>query len=93
MTPERFIVIFDGGVIGAEPRRGFTPLLGRARAGDERARGELLARVDDELRQVATRLTIRSSSGASRSAARDIQPQGVLRDSTTPWRAKRSSRR
>ena len=34
----------------------FTLILGRARKGDERARGELIALVYDELRQVASRL-------------------------------------
>jgi hypothetical protein len=31
-------------------------ILGRARAGDERARGELIALIYDELRRVASRL-------------------------------------
>ncbi len=39
-----------------EPREGLTLILGRARAGDERARGELLALVYDELRRVASGL-------------------------------------
>lgn len=39
-----------------EPPRGVTLILGRVRAGDERARGELVALVYDELRQVASRL-------------------------------------
>src|SRR5260370_24106398 len=42
--------------MGAEPRRDLTIILGRARAGDEQARGELIALVYDELRQVAARL-------------------------------------
>jgi RNA polymerase sigma factor (TIGR02999 family) len=42
--------------MGAEPPQGFTLVLGRARAGDERARGELVALVYDELRGVAARL-------------------------------------
>ena len=42
--------------MGVEPRRDLTLILGRARAGDERARGELIALVYDELRQVAARL-------------------------------------
>src|SRR3954447_15687745 len=42
--------------MGAEPQRGLTLILGRARAGDERARGELVALVYDELRRVAARL-------------------------------------
>jgi RNA polymerase sigma-70 factor, ECF subfamily len=36
--------------------RGFTLMLGRARAGDERARGDLIALVYDELRRVASRM-------------------------------------
>ena len=42
--------------MGAGPRRDLTLILGRARAGDERARGELIALVYDQLRQVAARL-------------------------------------
>ena len=42
--------------MGAEPLRDLTLILGRARAGDERARGELITLVYDELRQVAARL-------------------------------------
>ena len=42
--------------MGAEPQQGLTLILGRARAGDETARGELLALVYDELRRVATGL-------------------------------------
>ena len=42
--------------MGAEPQRDLTLILGRARAGDERARGELITLVYDELRQVATRM-------------------------------------
>jgi RNA polymerase sigma factor (TIGR02999 family) len=37
-----------------EPQQGLTLILGRARAGDEKARGELLVLVYDELRQVAS---------------------------------------
>jgi RNA polymerase sigma-70 factor, ECF subfamily len=39
-----------------EPRRDLTLILGRARAGDEVARGELISLVYDQLRQVAARL-------------------------------------
>jgi RNA polymerase sigma factor (TIGR02999 family) len=42
--------------MGAEPQQGLTVILGRARAGDERARDELVALVYDELRRVAARL-------------------------------------
>ena len=40
----------------AETPQGLTVILGRARAGDERARGELIALIYDELRRVAARL-------------------------------------
>ncbi|HZW29803.1 MAG TPA: ECF-type sigma factor, partial [Isosphaeraceae bacterium] len=40
----------------AESQRGLTLILGQAREGDERARSELLARVYDELRRVASGL-------------------------------------
>jgi RNA polymerase sigma factor (TIGR02999 family) len=39
-----------------EPQQGLSLVLGRARGGDERARGELVTMVYDELRQVAGRL-------------------------------------
>jgi RNA polymerase sigma-70 factor, ECF subfamily len=42
--------------MGDEARKGLTLVLGRARAGDEGARGELITLVYDELRQVASRL-------------------------------------
>jgi len=51
-----FSVFFDGRMMGSEPRRDLTLILGRARAGDEQARDELIALVYDELRQVASRL-------------------------------------
>jgi RNA polymerase sigma-70 factor, ECF subfamily len=40
----------------SDPARGLTVILGQARAGDERARGELVTLVYEELRQVAGRL-------------------------------------
>jgi RNA polymerase sigma-70 factor, ECF subfamily len=46
---------FPGGMV-AEPPHTLTTILGRARAGDERARGELVALIYDELRRVASRL-------------------------------------
>ncbi len=42
--------------MGAEPQQGLTLILGRARAGDERARGELISLIYSELRRVAARL-------------------------------------
>jgi RNA polymerase sigma-70 factor (ECF subfamily) len=53
---EPFNVFSDGGMMAAEPQRDLTLILGRARAGDERARGELIELVYDQLRQVAARL-------------------------------------
>jgi RNA polymerase sigma-70 factor, ECF subfamily len=49
------LVFFREGVV-AELVQGLTMILGRVRAGDERARGELIALIHDELRQVASRL-------------------------------------
>jgi RNA polymerase sigma factor (TIGR02999 family) len=40
--------------MGAEPEQALTLILGRARAGDEGAKGELLVKVYDELRRVAS---------------------------------------
>ena len=40
----------------AKTRGGFSVILGRARTGDERAKGEVIAMVYDELRRVASRL-------------------------------------
>ncbi len=42
--------------MGTGPGQDLTLILGRARAGDERARGELIALVYEQLRQVAARL-------------------------------------
>jgi RNA polymerase sigma-70 factor, ECF subfamily len=42
--------------VEAEPTRDLTLILGRARAGDERARSELISLIYDQLRQVAARL-------------------------------------
>lgn len=41
--------------MGVEPGLKLTQILGRARAGDEQAKGELISLVYDELRQVASR--------------------------------------
>ena len=51
---EPFIVFREGD--GGRAAQGLTIILGRARAGDERARGELIALIYDELRRVASRL-------------------------------------
>ncbi|MGO8897800.1 MAG: ECF-type sigma factor [Isosphaeraceae bacterium] len=42
--------------MGAEPRRDLTLILGKARAGDEGARGELITLIYDQLRHVASGL-------------------------------------
>jgi len=47
---------FCGEVMGTGSGQDLTLILGRARAGDERARGELIALVYEQLRQVAARL-------------------------------------
>ena len=54
-------------MMGTKPQQDLTAILGRARAGDQRAKGELIALVYDELRQVAARLMRPSmrSGGAS----------------------------
>jgi RNA polymerase sigma-70 factor, ECF subfamily len=49
-------MVFLGEHMGTEPPQALTLVLGRARAGDEGARDELVALVYDELRQVASRL-------------------------------------
>jgi RNA polymerase sigma-70 factor, ECF subfamily len=49
--------------MGAGRREDFTSLLGRARAGDERARDEVIAQVYEELRRVAARLMRRERTG------------------------------
>src|SRR6516164_8825680 len=46
-------------MMAAEPLRDLTLILGKARTGDHEARGELLALVYEELRQVASRLMVR----------------------------------
>ena len=51
--------------MGAEPRRDLTLILGRARAGDEGARGELISLIYDQLRQVASGLMRRERAGHS----------------------------
>jgi RNA polymerase sigma-70 factor, ECF subfamily len=49
------LVVFSEGIV-AETPQGLTVIPGRARAGDEQARGELIALIYDELRRVASRL-------------------------------------
>jgi len=51
--------------MGDEPRRDLTLILGRARAGDEGARGELITLIYDQLRQVASGLMRRERAGHS----------------------------
>jgi RNA polymerase sigma factor (TIGR02999 family) len=53
------MVFLRGPMMGAEPLRDLTLILGKARTGDHEARGELLALVYEELRQVASRLMVR----------------------------------
>jgi RNA polymerase sigma-70 factor, ECF subfamily len=47
----------------AKTSQGLTVILSRARAGDERARGELVALIYDELRRVASRMMLRERAG------------------------------
>jgi hypothetical protein len=53
--PANPLVVFSEGIV-AETPQGLTVILGRTRAGDEQARGELIALIYDELRRVASRL-------------------------------------
>ena len=47
----------------AETPQGLTVILGRAKAGAQRARGELIALIYDELRRVASRMMLRERAG------------------------------
>jgi RNA polymerase sigma-70 factor, ECF subfamily len=49
--------------MGLKPQQELTAILGRARAGDARARGELIGLVYDEMRRVAARLMRRERTG------------------------------
>ena len=60
--------------MGTEQPHEFTLILGRARAGDERARGELIALVYDELRRVASGLMRRER------ADHTLSPTGVVHE-------------
>jgi RNA polymerase sigma factor (TIGR02999 family) len=60
--------------MGAEPEQGLTLILGRAQAGDERARGEVLALVYDQLRRVASGLMRRER------ASHTLSPTAVVHE-------------
>jgi RNA polymerase sigma-70 factor, ECF subfamily len=62
----------------AEPAQGLTMILGRARAGDERARGELIALIYDELRRVASSLMRRERAGHTLSPT-EVVHEAVIR--------------
>ena len=64
--------------MGAEPQRGLTLILGRARAGDERARGELVALVYDVRRRApdAPGATIPSPRCTRRARTATLLPGG-----------------
>lgn len=62
----------------AEPQRELTTILRRARAGDHRAKGEVLALVYDELRLVAARLMRRERAGHSL-APTEVVHEAVIR--------------
>jgi hypothetical protein len=49
------LIVFSEGIVAESPQ-GLTVILGRARAGDEQARGELIALICYELRRVASPL-------------------------------------
>ncbi len=49
--------------MGLKPQEDLTAIMGRAREGDEQAKGELIVRVYDELRRVAGRLMRRERTG------------------------------
>jgi RNA polymerase sigma-70 factor (ECF subfamily) len=74
-----FSVFFDGEIMGAEPRSDLTLILGRARAGDERARDELIAPVYDQLRQVAARLMRRERQDPT------LPPTAVVHEAVIRW--------
>jgi RNA polymerase sigma-70 factor, ECF subfamily len=59
---------FAGGKMNADPQRGLTLNLARARAGDKEARAEVLAQVYDELRRDASRLMRRERTDHTLSA-------------------------
>jgi RNA polymerase sigma-70 factor, ECF subfamily len=50
-------------MMGTHPQQELTAILGRARAGDEKAKGELIALVYDKMRPVAARLMRRERTG------------------------------
>jgi RNA polymerase sigma factor (TIGR02999 family) len=58
----------------AEPQQGLTLILGRAQAGDERARGEVLALVYEQLRRVASGLMRRER------ASHTLSPTAVVHE-------------
>jgi RNA polymerase sigma-70 factor (ECF subfamily) len=52
-----------GETMGLKPQQDLTAILGRAREGDEGAKGELIVRIYDELRRMAARLMRRERTG------------------------------
>ena len=60
-------------MMGTKPQQDLTAILGRARAGDQLAKGELIALVYDELRQVAARLMRRERTGHTLSTTSVLQ--------------------
>ncbi len=69
----------------AKTSQGLTVILSRAKAGDERARGELIALIYDELRRVASRLMLRERAGHT------LTPTAVVHEATAPCRRGGSS--
>jgi hypothetical protein len=56
MSVDPFVSVREGMVAG--PAQGLTMILGRARAGDDRARGELIALIYDAPRRVVSVTTV-----------------------------------
>jgi ECF sigma factor len=69
----------------AKTPQGLTIILSRAKAGDERARRELIALIYDELRQVASRLMRRERAGHT------LSPTAVVHEAVSGCWATRSS--
>jgi RNA polymerase sigma-70 factor (ECF subfamily) len=65
-------------MMGTKPQQDLTAILGRARAGDQRAKGELIALVYDELREVAARLMRRERTGHTLSTT-SVVHEAVIR--------------
>jgi hypothetical protein len=70
----------------AKTPQGLAVILSRARAGDERARGELIALIYDELRRVASRLMLQRNCGTHNRRGERPWPPHLARLALTPYR-------